>query len=111
MRLSARLGAPAEGGKIKHDKEGIAEVASLLDNFLSHTAEKVGTPKELAEKMARMAHMVRELIIKAFNQEEESGALHNQLTAFRENLIPHFSVEQFAEMYGQTIAYGLYAAR
>jgi predicted helicase/very-short-patch-repair endonuclease len=111
IRLSARLGAPAEGGKIKHDKEGIAEVASLFDSFLAHTAEKVGTPKELAEKMARLAHMVRDLIIKAFNTEDENGALHSQLAAFQENLIPDLSAEQFADMYAQTIAYGLFAAR
>jgi len=111
MRLSARLGTPTKDGKIKRDKEGIAAVASLLDNFLSHTAEKVGTPKELAGKMARMAHMIRDLIIKAFNQEEENGALHGQLAAFRENLIPDLSAEQFSDMYAQTIAYGLFAAR
>jgi predicted helicase len=111
MHLSARLGTTINDGKIKRVKEGITEVASLLDNFLSHTAEKVGTPKELAGKMARMAHMVRDLIIKAFNQEEESGALHSQLAAFQENLIPDLSAEQFADMYAQTIAYGLFAAR
>jgi predicted helicase len=111
MRLSARLGTPTKDCKIKRDKEGIAAVTTLFANFLSHSAEKVGTPKELAEKMARLAHMVRELIIKAFNKEEENGALHVQLTAFRENLIPDLSPEQFADMYAQTIAYGLFAAR
>ena len=111
MRLSARLGTPTKDSKIKRDKEGIAAVATLFANFLSHSAEKVGTPKELAGKMARMAHMVRELIIEAFNKEEENGALHVQLTAFRENLIPDLSPEQFADMYAQTIAYGLFAAR
>ncbi|MFA5629718.1 MAG: type ISP restriction/modification enzyme, partial [Dehalococcoidales bacterium] len=111
MRLSARLGTPTKDCKIKRDKEGIAAVTTLFANFLSHRAEKVGTPKELAEKMARLAHMVRELIIEAFNKEEENGALHVQLTAFRENLIPDLSPGQFADMYAQTIAYGLFAAR
>ena len=111
MRLSARLGTAANNGKIKRDKEGIAAVAALLANFLSHTAEKVGTPRELAEKMARMAQMIRDLIIEAFNREEGSGALHSQLAAFQKNLIPDLSAEQFADMYAQTIAYGLFAAR
>ncbi len=110
-RLSARLGTPAKDGKIKRDKEGIQAVAELLTIFLDHQAESVGTPQELAERMARLAHMIRDLIIEAFKQEVESGSLHNQLAAFRDNLIPDLSVEYFADMYAQTIAYGLFAAR
>ena len=110
-RLSARLGTPAKDGKIKRDKEGIQAVAELLTTFLDHQAEKVGTPQELAQRMARLAHMIRDLIIEAFKQEAESGSLHNQLAAFRDNLIPDLSAEYFADMYAQTIAYGLFAAR
>lgn len=79
--------------------------------FLSRKAEAVGTPKELALRMARLAHMIRNLIIAAFQKELEGGGLHAQLSAFRDNLIPDLSVEQFADMYAQTIAYGLFAAR
>ena len=61
--------------------------------------------------MARLAHMIRNLIINAFEKEPESGSLHTQLAAFRDNLIPDLSVEYFADMYAQTIAYGLFAAR
>jgi len=110
-RLSARLGTMTKDGKIKRNKEGIQAVAGLLAAFLDHKAEKVGTPQELAQRMARLAHMVRDLIIEAFKQEAESGGLHNQLAAFQENLIPDLSVEQFADMYAQTITYGLFAAR
>jgi len=110
-RLSARLGTPTKDGKIKRDKEGIQAVAELSTTFLDHQAEKVGTPHELAERMARLAHMIRDLIIEAFKQEAESGSLHTQLLAFRDNLIPDLSVEYFADMYAQTIAYGLFAAR
>ncbi len=110
-RLSARLGTATKDSKIKRDKEGIQAVAELLASFLEHQAEKVGTPQELAQRMARLAHMIRDLIIEAFKQEAESGSLHNQLAAFRDNLIPDLSVEYFADMYAQTIAYGLFAAR
>ncbi|MHC1623355.1 MAG: hypothetical protein ACXQTR_02040 [Candidatus Methanospirareceae archaeon] len=110
-RSSARLGTPTKDGKIRREKEGIQAVAELLTTFLEHQAEKVGTPHELAERMARLAHMIRDLIIEAFRQEAEGGGLHNQLAAFRDNLIPDLSVEYFADMYAQTIAYGLFAAR
>jgi predicted helicase len=39
------------------------------------------------------------------------GPLHAQLQAFREVLVPGLSEDDFADMYAQTIAYGLFAAR
>jgi predicted helicase len=98
-------------GKIKRHPESTQPVAELLINFLSLSAVKVGTPKELAVRMARMAHQIRNLIIGTLDAESEKGQLHSQLAAFRENLIPDLSHEQFADMYAQTIAYGLFAAR
>jgi len=110
-RLKARLGTPAIDGKIRRDRAGTEAVAELLGGFLSHRAEGVGTPRELAQRMARQAHMIRNLIINAFEKEPEGGSLHSQLAAFRDNLIPDLSAGQFADMYAQTIAYGLFAAR
>jgi predicted helicase len=109
--LSARLGTLTAESKIKLDNAGIQAVAELLSDFLTHKAEAVGTPKELAMRMARQAHLIRNLIINAFEKEPEGGSLHSQLAAFRDNLIPDLSAEYFADMYAQTIAYGLFAAR
>ena len=98
-RLSARLGALAKDSKIMRDKAGTHAVAELLTSFLTHTAEPVGTPRELALRMARLAHLIRDLIIATFEKEPESGTLHAQFSAFRDNLIPDLSAEQFADMY------------
>ena len=54
----------------------------ILTNYLTHEVEAVGTPKELALRMARLAHMIRNLSVNAFAKEPESGSLHNQLAAF-----------------------------
>jgi PAS domain-containing protein len=43
-RLSARLGMLAKDGKIRRDRAGTEAVAELLDSFLLHRAEAVGTP-------------------------------------------------------------------
>ena len=56
-RLSARLGTLTAESKIKRDNAGIQAVAELLSDFLTHKAEAVGTPKELAMRMARQAHL------------------------------------------------------
>jgi predicted helicase len=110
-RLATRLGTLTAESKIKRDSAGIQAVAELLSDFLSHKAEAVGTPRELAMRMARQAHLIRNLIINAFEKEPEGGSLHSQLAAFRDNLIPDLSVDYFADMYAQTITYGLFAAR
>ena len=110
-RLRALMGTLTRDGKVKADRAGTQQTADLLAGFLSHRARGVGTPKELAMRMARQAHLIRNLIVSAFDKEPEGGSLHSQLAAFRDNLVPNLSVDYFADMYGQTIAYGLFAAR
>ena len=110
LRLKKTLGT-AEKNKINQDKESLPELEQLLISFLNNEPEPIGSPKELAGHMARLAHMIREIIINALKKELVTGSLHAQWQAFRENLIPELSVEQFADMYAQTVAYGLFAAR
>lgn len=61
--------------------------------------------------MAGLARLIRDLIRTTFASEDESGELHGQFEAFRRVLIESLSVEQFADMYAQTLCYGLFAAR
>jgi len=110
-RLKARIGSVTADGKVRRDKDGTQQVAELLACFLSHRVRGVGTPKTLAMRMARQAHLIRNLIINAFEKEPEGGSLHSQLAAFRDSLIPDLLIDDFADMYAQTIAYGLFAAR
>ncbi|MCL0091877.1 N-6 DNA methylase [Dehalococcoidales bacterium] len=110
-RFSARLGTPTKDGKIKRDKAGIQAVAKLLSDFLVHEAKAVGTPKELAERMARLAHRLRDLVTAAFKKKLPLPTLNGLYKAFCDTLIADLTTEQFADMYAQTIAYGLFAAR
>ncbi|MER3465929.1 MAG: DNA methyltransferase, partial [Armatimonadota bacterium] len=110
-RGAARLGNVGPTGKVVLDRSGGESVLKLLRDFYARQVSPVGTPKDLAERMARLARMTRDLIVQAFQKEPESGTLHEQLRAFRETLIPDLEPEQFADMYAQTIAYGLFAAR
>jgi predicted helicase len=108
---SACLGTPTKEGKIKRYKAGAQAVAELLNEFLAHEAEAVGTPKELAKRMARLAHRLRELVTAAFQKKLNLPSLSNLYKAFCDTLVPDLTTEQFADMYAQTIAYGLFAAR
>ena len=110
-RETARLATVTDDGKVKARRGGIQAVSELLQKFFAQTVPTVGTPKELAQRMAALARMTRDLIEETFRRESEEGALHAQLKAFRETLIPFLTPAQFADMYAQTITYGLFAAR
>ena len=110
-RETARLATLTSDGKIKTRRGGVQALSGLLQKFFAQTVPTVGTPKELAQRMAALARMTRDLIQETFRRESEEGALHAQLKAFRETLIPFLTPAQFADMYAQTITYGLFAAR
>jgi hypothetical protein len=55
--------------------------------------------------------VIGEVIRKAFKSDGKSGTLHDQFRAFQKVLLHDLTLEQFADMYAQTIGYGLFAAR
>jgi predicted helicase len=110
-RLTERLAELDGKGKVKTVPGGEEAVSNLLRAFLQQKALTIGTAKELAQRMAGMARIIRDLIIKTFEHEVEKGFLHNWLAGFRETLIPDLDEKQFADMFAQTLAYGLFAAR
>ena len=109
-QLTARL-AEESAGKFKATEENETKVHELLEAFLSQKPEKIKIAKELATKMGHKARMMRDIIKRTFQQEEKSGTLHGQFEAFKEVLLHDLSEEQFADMYAQTICYGLFTAR
>ncbi len=61
--------------------------------------------------MAALAKLLRDTIRNIFAGEDPSGVLHEQMDGFRKVLLHDLTEEQFTDMYAQTIAYGLFAAR
>ena len=110
-RLTAQLAELDGKGKVKAIPGGAEAVEDLLGAFLQQKALTIGTAKDLAQRMAGMTRIIRDLIIKTFEHEVEKGLLHNWLAGFRETLIPDLDEKQFADMFTQTLAYGLFAAR
>jgi len=109
-QLTAKL-AEESAGKFKATSKGEEKVRELFRSFLDQKPEKIKIAKELATKMGYKAQMMRGIIVKTFQQEEKSGTLHGQFNAFKEVLLHDLTEEQFADMYAQTICYGLFSAR
>ena len=110
-RLTARLGTPDPKGKITADEAGIQAAIQLLGAFLESQIPTLRSPKDLASRMAHLALLIRDTIRRAFESEEGGGGLHTQMKSFQEVLLHDLDAAQFADMYAQTICYGLFAAR
>lgn len=110
-RLTVSIAELDAKGKVKPLPESEDKLEQLLTAFLKQEALTIGTARDLARRMAGMTRIIRDLIINTFDHEKEQGWLHNWLSAFRETLIPDLDEKQFADMFAQTLAYGLFAAR
>ncbi len=73
--------------------------------------EVVTTSRELSIRLAELARAIRDRIKSATSIETENGPLTRLMKAFEEALVHDLDTEGFADMYAQTIAYGLLSAR
>jgi hypothetical protein len=79
--------------------------------FTLRHKEVVSTSKEMAIRLAELARNIRDSIISVLQVESEKGPLRQIMETFREALIHDLDETGFADMYAQTIAYGLLSAR
>lgn len=73
--------------------------------------EAVTTAKDLALALAYLARAIRTRANEVLAVEGPDGPLTKLFVAFRANLMADLSHDRFADMYAQTITYGLFAAR
>lgn len=87
---------------------------ALIRDFCSYIGQTIKNSKKLAEMMAGKARLLAEIIEKALTRDEseqEDSTLKDQMKAFQQILIHDITPKGFADMYAQTIAYGIFAAR
>ena len=99
---------------IKPLTDNFASFENFIKDFCSHHGQTIKSSKKLAEMMAGKARLLSEVIEKALNSDEENSedsTLKDQMNAFKEILIHDITPKGFADVYAQTIAYGMFAAR
>ena len=112
LRHTARLGALDHvKQRIIRDRTGAKDLYELLAGFLSHSPPPITRARDLAERLARPTHMIRNTIASALDQGKASDDLRGLRNAFAEVLVPNIANDAFADMFAQTLAYGLFAAR
>ena len=94
--------------------ENFQTFENLIKDFCVHISQNIKSSKKLAEMMAGKARLLSDVIEKALTSDEtnqENSTLKDQMLAFREILIHDITAKGFADVYSQTIAYGMFAAR
>jgi hypothetical protein len=94
--------------------ENEADFLKLLEKFFSFSLPKVYDAKTLAIELAKRTRFLKDEIVIQQLEEEESkkrGHIFGFYEAFRKYLISGLTKEDFADLYSQTITYGLFAAR
>ncbi|BDA71709.1 adenine specific DNA methyltransferase [Calothrix sp. PCC 7716] len=101
-------------GKLTIAQRGICPVPQVDWIFY----EPVKTASELARALAEAARRIEHAIPKVYQAEGKDGYLHNLLKKFQKELLPTLQLTSdnekdysFADIYAQTIAYGLFTAR
>ena len=85
------------------------DVQSLLEQFLNAGHIPITSPEVLARHLARRTRELQTQITTTLT--DENSHIYGMFTAFKELLIATLTPDDFADMYAQTLAYGLFAAR
>ena len=110
---SVRIGE-VKGDKIVAISEDKEKFLNLIEHVGSNAIQSITSATRLAKLMAGKARLLENIIEQAMNDDSDSYAnenLRGQYLAFKDVLIQELKPEDFADIYAQTIAYGMFAAR
>lgn len=103
-----------ESGKVVAQEENFARLAELLIDFCTYVGQTIKSAQRLAVLMAGKARLLENTLYQALTSDEESNAntdLREQFNTFKTVLIHDLTPTDFADIYAQTLAYGMFAAR
>ncbi len=113
---TARLARPFVATRLgaRPPLEQADELQALLQQFFAFSLPRAYTAEELAVALAVRTRFLRDQVVAQELAEEEKAARGHLLgfyEAFRKHLIAGLTLDSFADLYAQTLAYGLFAAR
>lgn len=103
-----------DNGFIKPISENFEQFTQLFKNFCETISQTIKSPTRLAEMMAGKTRLMADIIEKSLNNDDDNGTLSNlkkQMLSFQQMLISDIDNKSFSDLYSQTIAYGMFAAR
>ena len=106
--------AEVKGDKIVAIPENEEKFLNLIEHVGNKAIQRITSASRLAKLMAGKARLLENIIVQAMNDDSDSYAnknLRGQYQAFKDVLIQELKPVDFADIYAQTIAYGMFAAR
>lgn len=103
-----------ENNSVKPISENFSKFESLIKNFSNNDGQTIKSSKKLAEMMAGKARLLQDILERAITSDEETQentSLKGQYDTFKQILIHDLKPKDFADIYAQTLAYGMFAAR
>jgi predicted helicase len=109
------LGKPSEStGQIIPLEKEFEKFENRIREFASKVTQAIKSPVKLAELMAGKARLLENILEEALTtdlEKEHTSPLTEQFVTFKQMLIHDLEPRQFADLYAQTLAYGMFAAR
>ncbi|WP_202094660.1 N-6 DNA methylase [Sphingomonas aliaeris] len=88
------------------------ELSRNLRSFAQATPISIRSAAKLAEMMAGKAAIIKDVLAQLLRDDKAlRSALGGQYRAFKADLLPHMDTDEFADLYAETITYGMFAAR
>ena len=106
--------ADIKNGKIVAIPEHFEKFTNLMADFANRITQAIKSPAKLAELMAGKARLLQNILKEALDADIKQGSdteLIQQLSTFRTMLIHDLQPQDFADLYAQTLAYGMFASR
>jgi hypothetical protein len=103
--------AEVKNKKIVPIKDNFEKFLWLLAAFGDASPQTITSPTKLAKIMADKAQYMAEVFEKSLSCQNGDSTLTGQMEAFKSYLIHDLTHKDFADLYAQTIAYGMFAAR
>lgn len=106
------IGRPFVAKKLGEEPplENVDAFLELLKKFFSHSVPRTLRASSLAKELAKRTRFLEHIIEREL-VEEENKSLIGFYKAFQQHLIAGLTKEEFADLYAQTVTYGLFAAR
>ncbi len=95
---------------IQPKEDAFERFANLICDYITPEHRTITSAKQLAKIMASKARLLRDNA-RASLKENPDSDIHAQYITFKEVLIHDLSEQEFADMYAQTLVYGLFVAR
>lgn len=93
-------------------KRRYAELAQALKEFAAERLQTITSAKRLAELMAGKAILIKTVLSNSLIADADLDSdLAGQFKAFKKHLIHDLTPEGFADIYAETVVYGMFAAR